>query len=256
MPTPQITSNAAATSLPPFRFNAGLGLPTEVNGDTAHSAAFVLHNALALQGVANLEALSYWSVSDIFEEGGVDSQPFHNGFGIQTIYGVKKPVYRAMQMLAALPRAAVPVAFPGAAAGAAAPRVGSASAGAVDVVVGVDASGAPVGAVTALLTNYDYFGTPPNATVVELTFANLPPNCVLPPAATLELIDSTHANANAAWLAQGGPLYPTQAQIDAQVAASLLVEEILPLTRVSATSAKVAVPLEAFAVARVRFSFE
>ena len=237
-------------------FNAGLGLPTEVNGDTAHSAAFVLHNALALQGVANLEALSFWSVSDIFEEGGMDSQPFHNGFGIQSIYAVKKPVYRAMQMLAALPPAGVPVAFTGAAARAAHARAGSASAGAVDVVVGVDASGAPVRAVTALLTNYDYFGAPPNATVVELTFANLPAGCVLPAAATLELIDSTHANPNAEWLAQGGPMYPTQAQSDAQVAASLLVEEALPLTRVGATSARVSVPLEAFAVARVRFSFE
>ena len=58
-------------------FNAGLGLPTEVNGDTPYTAAMVLHNHLALQGVANLETLSFWSYSDLFEEGGMDSQPWH-----------------------------------------------------------------------------------------------------------------------------------------------------------------------------------
>ena len=73
-------------------FNAGLGLPTEVNGDTYYTAAMVLHNHLALQGVANLETLSFWSYSDLFEEGGMDSQPWHNGYGIMNVYGVPKPV--------------------------------------------------------------------------------------------------------------------------------------------------------------------
>jgi len=172
-------------------FNAGLGLPTEVNGDTAHSASFVLHNSLALQGVENLEVLSYWSVSDIFEEGGVDSSPWHNGYGIQNVWGVPKPVYRGFQMLSQLPRTAVPVSFTGLAQGTPVyARKGSGSAGDIDIVVGVDAS-SPTTLVTALLTNYNIFSSPPNATTVTLTFSGIPANSKVPSTATLELIDST-----------------------------------------------------------------
>jgi hypothetical protein len=32
--------------------------------------------------------------SDIFEEGGFESVPFHQGFGMMTIHKVPKPVYR------------------------------------------------------------------------------------------------------------------------------------------------------------------
>ena len=53
--------------------------PTPTFVQTCYTAAMVLHNHLALQGVTNLETLSFWSYSDIFEEGGVDSQPWHNG---------------------------------------------------------------------------------------------------------------------------------------------------------------------------------
>jgi hypothetical protein len=76
-------------------FNAGLGLPTEVNGDTPYTAAMVLHNHLALQGVANLETLSFWSYSDLFEEGGMDAQPWHVRHRV-------KPRLRSPRVLAAL----------------------------------------------------------------------------------------------------------------------------------------------------------
>lgn len=35
----------------------------------------------------------------VFEEGGMLAQTFHNGFGLQTITGVAKPVYRAFELL-------------------------------------------------------------------------------------------------------------------------------------------------------------
>lgn len=41
----------------------------------------------------------YSSFTDIFEEGGFDSTPFHQGFGVQTIYNIPKPAYRAFQLL-------------------------------------------------------------------------------------------------------------------------------------------------------------
>lgn len=45
--------------------------------------------------------LSWWTFSDIFEEGGLWSTPFGGPqqWGLLDIYGVPKPSYRAFQLL-------------------------------------------------------------------------------------------------------------------------------------------------------------
>ena len=47
----------------------------------------------------NFELMSYWTFSDIFTEGGFGSQPFHNAYGMQTIRGIAKPVFRALELV-------------------------------------------------------------------------------------------------------------------------------------------------------------
>ncbi len=42
---------------------------------------------------------SYWTFSDIFEEQGFLSAPFHQGFGMINIHGIPKPVYRSLASL-------------------------------------------------------------------------------------------------------------------------------------------------------------
>jgi xylan 1,4-beta-xylosidase len=42
---------------------------------------------------------SYWTFSDVFEEGTLIPTPFHGGFGLLTITGTPKPAYRAFQLL-------------------------------------------------------------------------------------------------------------------------------------------------------------
>lgn len=65
--------------------------------DQPYAAAFLMKNML---DVANLvEAYSWWTFSDIFEENYFSSIPFHGGFGMQTINGIAKPTWRAMQLL-------------------------------------------------------------------------------------------------------------------------------------------------------------
>lgn len=237
-------------------FNASLGLPTEVNGDTPYTAAMVLHNHLALQGVANLETLSFWSYSDLFEEGGMDSQPWHNGYGIMNVNGVPKPIYRMFEMLRALPAAAVPVTAQAAdALDSIVQRVGSVSAGTVDAVVAVDASMHPLIHVTALLNNFDIYNAPGMANkTVTITFVNVPAGATFPASAVLNRIDSTHANAVATWNAKGSPLYCSPTEIAAELAASQLVDEAVALTAAE-TSLSVTITLEPFSVARVRFSY-
>ena len=48
------------------------------------------------------QLMSYWTFSDVFQERGFISEPFHNGFGMQTIRGIKKPIFRAMELLSLL----------------------------------------------------------------------------------------------------------------------------------------------------------
>jgi beta-xylosidase len=74
--------------------------------------------------------------------------------------------------------------------------------------------------------------------------------------ATLDRIDSTHANAIEIWIQAGSPEFPTSDEIAAEMAASKLIPESIPLNIGSdSTSATVTVTMEPYSVARVRFSF-
>lgn len=46
-----------------------------------------------------VEAYSFWTFSDIFEENYFPSVPFHGGFGLLNLHGIPKPTYRAFQLL-------------------------------------------------------------------------------------------------------------------------------------------------------------
>ena len=43
--------------------------------------------------------MSYWSFSDVFEEGGVVRTPFYGGFGAIAAGNIPKPAYNAFQVL-------------------------------------------------------------------------------------------------------------------------------------------------------------
>ena len=43
--------------------------------------------------------MSWWAISDVFEEGGFNSHEFNNLYGIQSIRGIKKPAFRAFELL-------------------------------------------------------------------------------------------------------------------------------------------------------------
>jgi len=65
---------------------------------SSYAAAFVWHHIPMLHRVTDI--WSYWTFSDIFEENGMHSAPFEGfNYGAQTFRGVKKPVYRAFQLL-------------------------------------------------------------------------------------------------------------------------------------------------------------
>jgi xylan 1,4-beta-xylosidase len=45
------------------------------------------------------DSMSYWVFTDIFEESGVPTKPFHGGFGLLTVQGIRKPAYFAYRYL-------------------------------------------------------------------------------------------------------------------------------------------------------------
>ena len=46
--------------------------------------------------------MSYWTFTDIFEEGGPRFTPFHGGFGLMNYQGIRKPSFYAYQYLSRL----------------------------------------------------------------------------------------------------------------------------------------------------------
>jgi xylan 1,4-beta-xylosidase len=256
------TQQAAAAGLPFLltEFNAGLGSPAAGSGvppllDSSFAPAFLLHQHLLAQSVANLESMSFWTFTDFgFEEQGVDPTPWSPGttkFGIMTNEGVAKPSYRGMQLISqATGDATLPVA-PAAGgrvyAGRTAASFVGATEGAVDVSVTVNE-----GVVTALLASFNCSTcAAPAATSVTLTFAGL--KAPLPTSGTLELIDGEHANPMATWAAAGAPVYSPRSLVFAQLAASELAPQPLALAAAGGGAVAASFTLQPFAVARLRF---
>ena len=65
--------------------------------DFLPAAAYVMRSHLKCRDMVN--SLSYWTFTDIFEEEGPGPAPFHGGFGLINLQGIKKPTFRAYAML-------------------------------------------------------------------------------------------------------------------------------------------------------------
>ena len=74
--------------------------PTDYIHDQYIEAAFILEK---LRATASLtQSMSYWTFTDIFEEGGPPTRPFYGGFGLMTLQGIRKPAFFAYKFLAQL----------------------------------------------------------------------------------------------------------------------------------------------------------
>lgn len=71
--------------------------PTDPIHDSYHEAAFVLDKIKKTGDAAN--SMSYWTFTDIFEENGPRTTPFHGGFGLINYEGINKPAFYAYQFL-------------------------------------------------------------------------------------------------------------------------------------------------------------
>ncbi len=65
--------------------------------DHYFSAPFILSRLKRVAGAAT--SMSYWTFTDVFEEGGAGPTPFHGGFGLLNLQGLRKPAFYAYQFL-------------------------------------------------------------------------------------------------------------------------------------------------------------
>jgi xylan 1,4-beta-xylosidase len=159
--------------------------------DQPYAAAFLLKNMLDVADLVH--CYSWWTFSDIFEENYFSSVPFHGSFGLQTIHGIAKPTYRAMQLLHGLGNERLQV----------------------------DGSHPTV----------DAWAVRSNATHIDLLLGNhaFPHQAIAteavtwhvqstrkPKSARVQRVDAGHCNSRQAWVAMGSPGY-----LDAKQAAEL-----------------------------------
>ncbi len=74
--------------------------PTDYMHDQYHQASFILDKVK--RATPYVDSMSYWTFTDIFEEMGPRFTPFHGGFGMMNLQGIRKPAYHAFKFLSRL----------------------------------------------------------------------------------------------------------------------------------------------------------
>jgi xylan 1,4-beta-xylosidase len=70
--------------------------PRDAVHDSYFSASYILEQLRSSEAAA---CMSYWTFTDIFEEGGPAPRAFHGGFGLINLEGIKKPSFFAYKFL-------------------------------------------------------------------------------------------------------------------------------------------------------------
>ncbi len=147
--------------------------------------------------------MSYWSFSDVFEEGGVVKTPFYGGYGLIAADHIEKPAFNAFRLLHQLGDR----------------RIAVNSKSALATV-------RPDGTIVVALWNYaPVHGSAPLRTIV-LHFKGLRGTH----AVTVQSVDPRHGNALRAWQQMGSPQFPSKAQVNTlQRVGALPAPEVLTM---------------------------
>ena len=193
--------------------------------DDPYAAAFIVKTVLEANGL--VQAYSYWTFSDIFEENYFPSQPFQGGFGLLTLHGIAKPAYRAFQLLHSLGTELVAV-------------QGQHETVDAWLVRGEDHA-------TIVLTN---FALPRHAIKTEtISFALKTTSPIR--IASVRRIDLEHANAKRRWEQMGKPEYLSAALVRELDEASQLRSDVLE-TQATTDGCNVILDMPPQAVAFIR----
>ena len=134
-----------------------------------------------------VDMLSFWTFSDVFEEGGPIPQPFEGQFGLRAKGGINKPSYYAYGLLHQLGDQ----------------RIANSSA---DVIVTKTAQGG-LSIAAWNLVDPDQNGTEKS---IDFEFAHVAPDAQV----QIQRVDERHGNVLKSYAAMGSPLDPTPLQVE------------------------------------------
>lgn len=175
--------------------------------DSLPAATFIVKANLESAGLA--DSLSYWTFTDVFEEGGAGNTIFHGGFGLINYQGIVKPGFHAYRMLHALGDETLSIA-PGAIV------TRHRDSGRITALVYHYPAEMPLtvpGGSRAEAERTQAIGSPAQ---LKLELTGLKPGARV----LVETLDKTHGNAVGAWQAMGAPEPPTREQTAALRAAA------------------------------------
>lgn len=152
--------------------------------DTEYVGAALADDIRQCDGLVTM--MSFWTFSDVFEEGGPKRQPFDGGFGLMAMGGIKKPSYTAFALLHKLG----------------------------DERIMQDASNALVtrrkdGTLVVAAWNLVDPDKKGDERTVEFEIHGVPPDSLI----RVSRADAEHGNTRAVYKAMGSPQYPTQGQV-------------------------------------------
>jgi xylan 1,4-beta-xylosidase len=153
--------------------------------DTSYVGAALANTIRECDGL--VDQMSFWTFSDVFEEGGPIPQPFVGMFGLRAKGGINKPSYYDFGLLHKLGEK----------------RIANADA---NVIV----TKRKDGTLAIALWNLVDPGKTGAVKKIRLIFANVPSDAAL----FVGRVDDEHGNALAAYRAMGSPRYPSEAQVE------------------------------------------
>jgi xylan 1,4-beta-xylosidase len=143
-----------------------------------------------------VQMMSFWTFSDVFEEGGPFPRPFLGNFGLRAEFGINKPSFYDFALLHHLGEERLANPSP-------------------NVIVTREHDGSLVIAAWNIADpapdNSPQPATPAEPSTITFSFTDLPPNSP----ATIERVDDEHGNVLPLYAKIGKPDYPTVAQVEA-----------------------------------------
>jgi xylan 1,4-beta-xylosidase len=161
--------------------------------DTSYVGPALANTIRECDGLVDM--MSFWTFSDVFEEGGPIPEPFEGHFGLRASGGINKPSFYDFALLHRLGDRRLP---------------NSSS----DVIVTKRSDGTLAIAVWNLVDP----DKAPRTKTIRLTIDGVPSNS----AVTISRVDDEHSNTLAAYKLLGSPRYPTAEQVEKMNAATAL----------------------------------
>lgn len=157
--------------------------------DTTYVGAALADTVRQCDGMVDM--MSFWTFSDVFEEGGPGPKPFIGQFGLRAEFGINKPSYYGFALLHKLGDQRIANRSPNV-------IVTRRNDGSLTIAAWnlVDPDPASKSKATPHTVTFNIRGVAPNAT------------------ATVERVDDEHGNVLPAYAAMGSPAYPTPDQVE------------------------------------------